>query len=1556
VPDQGNGTDHQGLKAALSDARRELIDLSRRNRLLHSPLTGKRPHCLDILGVDPDELYVALARAGKPLGFAPAAEDESMSSEAEPARGLGSVRLQTKLAAEPLERRLLKLFREARTFEEEQGVNILFLAIGFLHWYEDPRSEERCTAPLLLVPVSLERRHGRDTFIMRGRDDDMIVNVSLAEKLRSGFGISLPEIPDGDDWLPSGYVDAVGAAVAGQTRWGVDARRIGLGFFTFSKFLMWRDLDANAWPDPTRLFEHILVTQLLGHGSSGELDIPLALDDEPIEPHVDLAAAVHVLDADSSQALCIEEICRGKNLVIQGPPGTGKSQTIANIIAAAVYDGKSVLFVAEKAAALDVVQGRLKSVGLEPLCLEIHSKKATKLSVVASLERSIRAAGAWQTDGRTANELRDTRDRLNAWSATLHREIRRSGRTPYHVIGVVLKLHADGVRVLDQRLDAAADWDRDRLDHAEQSVVRAAQTVTKLGVVPVDHAWYGARGGRLTPFDTDRLRDALGRARNALNELIVCAADVASVLSENGEKTCESLENSVKDLGLLGRVPAQDRELLFHPAWHLEQHRIEQVIERGRLWSTCVADLSARVIDSAWDADAVPIRHAIAAHGKSLFRVLVREYRHAVADMRGFFRGEIPSQIRDRVRLLDVLVAGQAARRQLRADAEFGTAVFGRTWAAEGTSWSTADALLAWSTEARRESSLDHILALAVSVNVELCRRLASELDHCLADFWEAFERMAEIVWPDAAENELAPSIGRTPLQALARRFDEWLERLDDFNDWIAAREALETLRRWDLQLIANGLEQGDIRAAEAKPMTDLLIAEALWRCACADDPTLNEIDGVYRTETVSQFRDLDRRRIEIARSEVMARYSEGRPTGDSGEMGVVRGEIGKKRRHLPIRKLVEKAASALKMLKPVFLMSPLSVAQFLPPGRLTFDLVVMEALGVIARARQMVVVGDDKQLPPTNFFRMASADEDDGEGDEEANVPSARTKDFESILTLARARGSPERMLRWHYRSRHPSLIALSNHECYGGGLLLPPSPLRQADGLGLSLVRTPRGHYDRGGSGRNAAEADQIAAAVEDHLRNQVGQSLGVASFSVAQRDAIEDALQARGVLSAVDAFAPNGERLFIKNLEAVQGDERDVIFVSIGYGPDAHGRMTAGFGPLSADGGERRLNVLISRARSRCVVFSSIGAGDIPADVKPRGTRMLREFLHFAETGNIAAGQPTSSDFDSPFEEAVAKVIQRHGYEIVPQVGVSGFRIDLGVLDPSQPGRFILGVECDGAAYHSGRSARDRDRLRQEVLERLGWRLYRIWSTDWFRNPDREMARLVAAIEEAQSADSPGSRKKDYGQPREQAELLFVAPTVGDPPLKSESPSESYIECKLEVPYGNDFFSLDQGSLAQLAATVVRCEGPIHVEEVARRVREAFGLERTGRRILQSISAALGRAQRQGAIVREGQFWSPKEGGVEKPRSRRDAALTLRRPDRIASQEYRLAINAVLQASAAASKSELTVGVARVLGFDRTGNELDRAISDQIDAMVRAREIEEIGGQLQQARRGN
>ena len=1567
---------------ALLDARRELIDLTRRNRLLHTPRTGSRPHCLEILGADPNTVFAGLRRDNQKFSFDPGSENVAEGTavtegEVYVAPVSRSNALQTKLDAEKLERKLLKLYLEARTFEEEQGVSILFLAMGFLNWFEEDRSEPPSSAPLLLVPVALERRQGRDPFVLHGRDDDMLMNVSLAEKLRGEFGITLPDLSDGDDWLPSEYLAAVTTAIAAQKRWSIDDRGMGLGFFTFSKFLMWRDLDSATWPNPSDLLMHGLVGRLLGEEvPEDDCVVPLVSDEEPIDQHIDIASVTHVVDADSSQAVCIEEIRRGRNLVIQGPPGTGKSQTITNIIATAVHEGKSILFVAEKAAALEVVSGRLKNVGLEPLCLEIHSKKSTKASVIGSLERALRAGGATIQSSNGAGELRLTRDQLNAWSKILHRQIRSTGRTPYQVMGSILKLREDGVRVLSERLDQAADWDAGRLNEVDLAVERAVIALNKLGTVPVQHPWFGTSGDRMNPLVGERLKANLEESRKQITDIFTLSDQASAVLKTQFDRSVSAIDVAIRSLNSLASVPMKCRENLKNEIWRTGRPRIEELSKNGKLWCTTRAELEPVLTGNAWSTDVASTQEAIGKIGGSWLRFFSGKYRHAITELKTLYKERPPRGREQQLATLDKLFSAQLARKKVVEANELGGMATGSHWAETETDWGMVDGLLNWSNAA---SQLDpSLIERAADVDDQLCGNIARNLQAALDAFQRAFARVTECIRPNIQTVFAVSDLQQADLGSVANVIDRWLHGLANFDEWVQARESIDKIDQLGLEVIADRLRSGEILPSEAVGIVDILIAEALWGAGCSDDPQLNAIDGTERTRLVSEFRQLDRKRIRLVRSEVLAGYLSRRPDGTMGEMAIIRNEIGKKRRHLPIRKLMEKAGLAVQKLKPVFLMSPMSVAEFLPAGRLHFDLIVMDeasqvrpedAFGVIARGRQLVVVGDSKQLPPTNFFRMVSdGDEEDGEEEQQVN---ARPEDFESILKLFSSRGAPERMLRWHYRSKHPSLIALSNQNCYGGGLLLPPSPCSDREELGLSLEKTPSGYYERGGSGRNLVEADIIAEHVEKHLKRNATRSLGIACFSVAQREAIYEALRRRGIGHEAETFAPKDERLFVKNLEAVQGDERDVMFISIGYGKDAEGNFYQNFGPLSKDGGERRMNVLISRARERCVVFSSINSGDISAESKPLGTRMLRDFLHYAETGKIAAGQVTGGEFDSPFEEAVAIALRSRGYRVEPQVGVSGFRIDLGILHPEKPGRFILGIECDGAAYHSSRSARDRDRLRQEVLERLGWQLYRIWSTDWFRRPAKETERLVRSIE--QILNSHGEQGKEAVAnaalkiaPQRSETLHVQVKSLREFVLKEEAISAAtqlltkdqaierlavqYEEYEIRSYNGVMFTALPDSELIDLVTRVVHHETPIHLEEVARRIREAFGLDRTTIRILNIVEVGLRKAARKGAVASKEGFWFATERQIEKPRSRRDAALSLRKHDKIAPEEYQLAIRAALGESLSAERGELTALVARVLGFDRTGNGLESSISGEIDRMLKTGEILESGGRLE------
>ena len=397
-----------------------------------------------------------------------------------------------RLDGEKLERRLTKIFREERTLEEEQGVSTLYLALGFLKWFDSDQSEEASFAPLILVPVTMARVRGPDGYHLLARDEEIVTNVSLREKLRSEFGVSLPDIPDGDEWLPSTYCNSVTKQIARYKRWEIRADDIGLGFFTFSKFMMWRDLDASGWQD-NALIKHPLLGTLLGELSEFEDLGPLVSDDEPIDKHIDISKSIHVVDADSSQAIVVAEMLQGRNLVVQGPPGTGKSQTITNVIAAAVHAGKSVLFVAEKTAALSVVHERLSRAGLDALCLEMHSRKANKREVLKSLDEALRLSGASPGEGQISTHLSECRDSLNGWSQSVHRPIGNTRRTPFHVMGRHLQLCADCVRLPAKRLQKVADWSEQQLVAAEDAVDRAVAALEKFSVPPVQLPWYGTR-------------------------------------------------------------------------------------------------------------------------------------------------------------------------------------------------------------------------------------------------------------------------------------------------------------------------------------------------------------------------------------------------------------------------------------------------------------------------------------------------------------------------------------------------------------------------------------------------------------------------------------------------------------------------------------------------------------------------------------------------------------------------------------------------------------------------------------------------------------------------------------------------------------------------------------------------------------------------------------------------------------------------------------------------------------------------------------------------------
>ncbi len=582
-------------------------------------------------------------------------------------------------------------------------------------------------------------------------------------------------------------------------------------------------------------------------------------------------------------------------------------------------------------------------------------------------------------------------------------------------------------------------------------------------------------------------------------------------------------------------------------------------------------------------------------------------------------------------------------------------------------------------------------------------------------------------------------------LDELIARNDEAINKPRWLNGWLNFNRIAKEIRDQGLQLIQNAVFNRTLPIEQVRNGLMMAIYDQLAREVVTIRPHLMRVSGNQRGAFQKTFREYDKKLQLLQRQRIASTISRNQvPQGSAGgkksdytELALINNELGKKMRHIPIRQLINRAGRALVQLKPCFMMGPMSAANYLQPGEIEFDLVVMDeasqvkpedALGVIARGRQIVVVGDPKQLPPTSFFDRADSDDDE---DEDTAAVSLTDSILDASLPLF-----PMRRLRWHYRSQHENLIAYSNRHFYDSDLVVFPSPNAQSAEYGIKFTYVKNGRFV---NQHNIEEARIVAEAVAQHAFNYPNQSLGVVAMSSKQREQIERAVdelcrENPQIEEAISKLRAHEDPLFIMNLENVQGHERDVIFISFTYGPgEAGGRVFQRFGPINSDVGWRRLNVLFTRSRKRMHVFSSMHAEDVQvAESTKRGVKALRGFLHFAEKGNMeGVSVYTGKAPDSDFEVSVIEALEKEGFSCEPQVGVAGFFIDIAVKDPGKPGRYLMGIECDGATYHSAKSARDRDRLRQEVLERLGWRISRIWSTDWFSNPDEILGPIIREL---------------------------------------------------------------------------------------------------------------------------------------------------------------------------------------------------------------------------------
>ncbi len=1224
--------------------------------------------------------------------------------------------------------------KKARDIQEESGVNVCHLAFGFVHWRESENSDRVLSAPLLLLPITLKNKSFVDPYVIELTEDDPVVNPTLCYKLLNDFKIELPEYTEGETLFS--YLEKVRAIVE-KLHWEVTAE-CKIGTFAFLKVNMYNDLKNNQ----ESILKNDNVRLLMGEAVEHERE-DLNVDDvryvqnEVIDLHT-------VVDADSSQIDAIEMAKSGKSFVLQGPPGTGKSQTITNIIAECLHDGKKVLFVSEKLAALNVVYDKLKKVGLDEFCLELHSHKARKKEVIADLCKTLQS-GRSGVSTRAYDEVKAKakyQKQLDNYVEALHKPIPSIGKSMYQLYEAYSAFrNAPDIEHFIKNIESK---DEDYLKEASGLLGEYADYIPTIGDDYRKNPWCGYKNRVVSLEAESKLKQDLKVTAEGLRQYTddVAKCKAAYLLDMD---TLAATEQYTLLFSMLSQTQFLKASVLA-----------TQNIERAQKFAERLTELSAELLPIRKGLEDEFEASVYELNGQEMYNKLVKLYSGLFSRL---FNADYKSMISD-LRLASKSgkkFSYPAAKTYMKTlmDYQRLMAEFDRT-KEQARDLLKSDGLSPDKDWKRLKAELEVVSTLI---------RNGLNIDHLSTFSDEAFENERERFGTYSKLLSGGANAFKQTLEGLQREFDASVEAFEeyDLNSLHAKMEGcydtVDKVENWGRfyillnQLEAKGLRtfvdtalDNGVSGKDLSATFNKLYYKTQIRRILKEDPILGNFARVSQDNAVKEFALKDKLQFEISKAQIRAELSAKKPSLDmmagGSAVSMLLREGEKKRKQKNIRKLFEEAGQLIQVIKPCFLMSPLSVSTFLDADSIRFDTVVFDeasqifpqdAIGAIYRGKQLIVVGDSKQMPPSNFFTSgADSDNDDEE--------TGDVGDFESILDLCSA-SLPQLRLKWHYRSRYEQLIAFSNKNFYDNTLVTFPSSTIDHAGIGVDYYHVDS-VFDRKNH-TNRLEAEFVVDLIFKNIEEYPERSLGVVAFSVSQQSLIEGLLNRRRQEdTSKEWFFRNDETkkepFFVKNLENVQGDERDTIIFSIAYGKDSQGRLFHNFGPLNRAGGERRLNVAVTRAKENVQLVSSMHGTDIDlTKTQAEGPRLLREYLDYAENGSIALEKSMSvnpfEQFDSEFEMEVCDFLRERGFSVDTQVGCSGFRIDLGLKRPNSSD-YVLAIECDGATYHSSKNARDRDRLRQEVLENMGWRFYRIWSTDWFRNTAIEKELLFNAAVEA------------------------------------------------------------------------------------------------------------------------------------------------------------------------------------------------------------------------------
>ena len=1384
----------------------KLLDFSARNRLLNIPRTSRQViplMCSNVAGLE-DQIAANKTITIRSIvdSMGEKTLDDLINNRLAKDQCNGIInaelshrRLCVMMSPREVHRRLSDLYHDAKTDLEESGVNTLFLSIGVLQWMEPGTGANRKSyrAPILMVPVRLERASMAEGVKMFRLDEDTTINTTLIEFLRAQFNILLP----GLDPLPtddSGVNVSLILQIFRQTIKDMEGWEVFddayVGCFSFGKFVMWKDMTDRV----DELKKNPLVNHLIGGGGFFDDGIEV-FPAEEVSQHIKPGELYCPVSYDSSQLTAVLYSEIGKSFVLHGPPGTGKSQTITNIIAHNLALGRRVLFVSEKKAALDVVKDRLDRIGLTPFCLELHSNKTEKGKFYEQIKAALAvpetpAPCEWD---QVVADFEKNRHELDDYIVELHKPY-PNGLTAYNCFSRAMQ-HGTDAQLDLLEIDCLT---QDRVTYQESRQVVKELGVTFRGVT--EEALKATPELKIetwSPVLERQLKNAAQELAIAANGLLVplkTVYDEMGIEDDGSVKTIESLVEILSVIKGQGKVLKRFIDKSGNTSVQFLGELLKLSISRQKASESLVPYR----IDQILDLDLDGLGHRLEENGRSFFIVKFFKNRALMKELAGI------------VKLGGAKLTTERLANDLPAMKTY-----------VGVCKKLADMA--------GETAEDYV---DIPVNL---REAVSRV----IEVWPSFKEKCDNIFEFTEDRVLSSNVWE--LYEICKSI---VENIDDLRNVLRYRKTLVKAKALGVGAIADYIVANDDGNLDVLKVFDDVYASKMLDAILAHSSILAEFSGLGQEERIERFRGIDKKYTDLSKNMIFAKLAATLPRRRNGpcpegsELGMLKRECEKKSRHKAVRQILADCKTLISTLKPCFLMSPLSVAQYLPVDSSPFDLIVFDeasqipvwdAIGVIARGKQLIVVGDPKQMPPTSFFQKGEMEDVDRTDDS--------IVDQESILDECLVAGVYSTYLNWHYRSRHEALIAFSNEHYYDSKLCTFPSAT-MSPRLGVKFVFVEGGKFEKQGKGPRVNTVE--AKALVDYICSEVKKadykkrSIGVVTFSMPQQKLIQTMLDERRsedpVLEKLLPEEGDGA-YFVKNLENVQGDESDVILFSVGYAPDENGKFTMNFGPLNLSGGERRLNVAVTRAKEQVIVFSSIHGPQIDAGeggrTKAVGAGHLKAFLEYAERGSTVSSGSDVSGSDEEFRNVVASFLAEKGFKVDRNVGCSEYRIDLAVRDPADPDKYLMGIECDGPSYAEQRTAQDRDVNRVGVLEGLGWHMCHVWSVDWTFDRKKAEEHLLQLLDKAGTEPSDENGKASCS-----SESSSVSTPIASNPQPNHS--KTHLEYKIwksESIFLHEYFyePSSRQQISQMLQDVISTEWPICDMVLRKRVGKAWGLSR-------------------------------------------------------------------------------------------------------------------------------